>query len=40
MNRTLAPADSADYDPRLAKLSTWPASHACGSRPRTRTRTL
>ena len=28
MNRTLAPADSAHYDPRLAKLSTRPASHA------------
>ena len=37
MNRTLASADSAHYDPRLAKLSTRPASHACGSRPWTRT---
>jgi hypothetical protein len=37
MNRTLAPADSAHYDPRLAALSTRPAPHACGSRPRTRT---
>ena len=37
MNRTLAPADSAHYDPRLAELSTRPASHACGSRPCTRT---
>jgi len=31
MNRTLAPADIAHYDPRLAKLSTLPASHACSS---------
>ena len=37
MDRTLAAADSAHYDPRLAKLSTLPASHACGSRPCTRT---
>ena len=37
MNRTLAPADSAHYDLRLAKLSTRPASQACGSRPCTRT---
>ena len=37
MNRTLTPADSAHYDPRLAKLSTLSASHACGSRPCTRT---
>jgi len=37
MNRTLAPADSVHYDPRLAKLSTLPASHACGSRPCTPT---
>ena len=37
MNRTLAPADSAHYDPRLATLSTRPASHARGSRPCTRT---
>ncbi len=37
MNRTLTPADSAHYDPQLAKLSTPPASHACGSRPCTRT---
>jgi hypothetical protein len=37
MDRTLAPADSAHYDLRLAELSTWPASHACGSRPCTRT---
>jgi hypothetical protein len=37
MNRTLAPADSAHYDPRLAKLSTRPAPHARGSRPCTRT---
>ncbi len=38
MNRALAAADSAHYDPRLAKLSTRPASHACGSRPCTRSR--
>ena len=37
MNRILAPADTAHYDPRLAELSTRPASHACGSRPRTQT---
>ena len=37
MDRTLAPADSAHYDPRLAKLSTLSASHACGNRPRVRT---
>ena len=37
MNRALTPADSAHYDPRLAKLSTRPASRACGSRPGTRT---
>ena len=37
MNRTLAPADNAHYDPRLAGLSTLPASHGCGSRPCTRT---
>jgi hypothetical protein len=37
MNRTLAPADSAHYDPRLATLSTRPAPHARDSRPRTRT---
>ncbi len=37
MNRTLALADSAHYDPRRAKLSTRPAAHACGSRPCTRT---
>ena len=37
MNRTLAPADSAHYDPRLARLSTRPAPHTCGSRPSTRT---
>jgi hypothetical protein len=35
MNRTLAPADSAHNDPRLTKLSTRPASHDRGSRPRT-----
>ena len=28
MNRTLAPADIAHYGPRLAALSTLPASHA------------
>ena len=28
MNRTLAPADIAHYGPRLAELSTLPASHA------------
>ena len=33
MNRTLTPADSAHYDPRLAKLSTRPAPRACGNRP-------
>ena len=33
MNRTHATADSAHYDAQLAKLSTPPASHACGSRP-------
>jgi hypothetical protein len=27
MSRTLAPADFAHYYPRLAKLSTLPASH-------------
>jgi hypothetical protein len=37
MNRTLAPADSAHYDPRLAELSMLPASHACSSRPCART---
>jgi hypothetical protein len=37
MDRTLAPADIAHYDPRLAKLSTLPASHTCSSRPGTRT---
>ena len=37
MNRTLAPADIAHYDPRLAKLSTLPASHASSSRPCTQT---
>ena len=37
MNRTLAPADSAHYDLRLATLSTRPASHGCGSHPCTRT---
>ena len=37
MNRTLAPADSAHYDPRLAELSTRPASYACSSRPCTQT---
>jgi hypothetical protein len=36
MNRTLAPADSAHYDPSLAELSTLPASHACSSRLGTR----
>ncbi len=30
MNRTLAPS-IAHYYPRLAKLSTLPASHACSS---------
>ena len=33
MNRTHAPADSAHYDPRRAKLSTRPASRSCGIRP-------
>ena len=33
MNRTLAPADSAHYDPRLAELSTRPAPHGCSIRP-------
>jgi hypothetical protein len=37
MNRTLAPADIAHYDPRLVKLSTRTASHARSSRPCTRT---
>jgi hypothetical protein len=37
MDRTLAPADIAHYDPRLTKLSTLPASHACSSHPSTRT---
>ena len=37
MNRAPAPADIAHYDPRLATLSTRPASHGCGSRPCTRT---
>ena len=37
MNRTLAPADSAHYDLRLAELSTRPAPHACGRRRCTRT---
>jgi len=37
MDRTLAPADIAHYDPRLAALSTPPASHARSSRPGTRT---
>ena len=37
MNRTLAAADSAHYEPRLARLSTRPAPHGCGSRPCTRT---
>ena len=37
MDRALAPAASAHYDPRLAELSTLPASHACSSRPGTRT---
>ena len=37
MNRTLAPAGIAHYDPRLAELSTLPASHGCRSRPCTRT---
>ena len=36
MDRTLAPADIAHYDPRLAELSTLPASHARSSRPGTR----
>ena len=33
MNRTLAPADSAHYDPRRAELSTLPAWHACAAAP-------
>jgi hypothetical protein len=37
MDRTLAPADIAHYDPRLAALSTLPASHARSSRPGART---
>ena len=37
MNRTLAPADIAHYYPRLAKLSTPPASHASSTSPCTRT---
>ena len=37
MDRTLAPADIAHYDSRLAKLSTLPPSHARSSRPGTRT---
>jgi hypothetical protein len=37
MNRTLAPADSAHYDPRLPELSTPPASHASSSWPCTPT---
>ena len=37
MNRTLTPADIAHYDPRLAELSTLPASHGRSSCPCTRT---
>ena len=37
MSRTLAPADIAHYDPRLAALSTLSASHARSSRPGART---
>jgi hypothetical protein len=37
MNRTLAPAGIAHYDPRLAELSTLPTSHARRSRPCNRT---
>jgi hypothetical protein len=37
MDRTLAPADIAHYDPRLAKLSTLRASPGRGSSPRTPT---
>ena len=37
MNRTLTRAGSAHYDPRLAELSTLPASHARSSRPCART---
>ena len=37
MNRTLAPADIAHYDPRLVALSTLPASHTRNSRPGART---
>jgi hypothetical protein len=33
MNRTLVPADIAHYYPRLAKLSTLPASHVSSSWP-------
>ena len=37
MNRTLAPAGVAHYDPRLAEQSTLPESHARSSGPCTRT---
>ena len=37
MNRALAPAAIAHYDPRLAELSTLLASHARSSRPGART---
>jgi len=37
MDRTLAPADIAHYDARLAALSTPPASHGRSIRPDTRT---
>jgi len=37
MDRTLAPADIAHYDSRLAELPRLPASHAGSSRPGTRT---
>ena len=37
MDRALAPAASAHYDPRLTELSTLLAWHTCSSRPGTRT---
>jgi hypothetical protein len=36
MQRTLAPAGTAHYYPRLAKLSTLPALHGCSNSPCTR----
>ena len=38
MQRTLAPAGTADYHPRLAKLSTLPALHGCSNGSCTRSR--